>query len=848
MDVEIAKLSVRAKRETAPTNGTEAQAFQHQLTGDSVALWRILEVIADAIFIIGPAGRILLANQSAIDLFGYTREELLGQPVEVLIPESARKGHQAHRKAYAKDPAFRPMGADLDLKGLRKDGSQFPLDIQLSPLEMALGSAVVVTIRDITLRRKAQQTMMENEQRLRAVVDNFPCEIHLKDTEQRYLMVNRAFERTFDVRSEDVLGKKPVEVLSPEMASICRVHDQQILNGVARVFQEDERHDQDGIRTLLTTKFPILDSEGKVSGIGGIAQDISERKRFERALRQGERRYHDLYDNLPDIYFLVNLDGRVSAINRYGVEALKLSMPEVVGRQIWDLVCNSDRADFKVAINGVHRGIETVLEQKFRYRGIEGKKRWMHARIWLPVHGEQSLHVVWRDITEAQELAHELEHQASHDGLTGLVNRREFEVRLGRALKSVGNARPGHALCYLDLDQFKVINDTCGHLAGDEMLQVVGQLLDARLRQRDTLARLGGDEFGILMEHCSLDRAYEVMDEIRHLIEEHSFEWQGNAFRLGISIGVVPLTDETDSVAAAMSAADSACYSAKEAGRHRIQVYGARDAELIQRQEEMEWVARINRALDDDRLELYYQAIVPVDWSEPDEVADEGAHYELLVRMTLGNGDVAPPGLFLPAAERYHLIGRIDRRVLTKALDWLVAHPQLWSGIAQIGANLSGQSLGDPRFLEFAVERIKASGIPAEKLCFEITETAAIANLEHANRFIAQMKALGCCFALDDFGSGLSSFAYLKTLPVDYLKIDGLFVKDIVDDPINYALVSSINDIGQVMGKKTIAEFVENQEILDKLLEVGVDYAQGYHLGRPQPLDGLGQGGNKKGA
>ncbi len=436
------------------------------------------------------------------------------------------------------------------------------------------------------------------------------------------------------------------------------------------------------------------------------------------------------------------------------------------------------------------------------------------------------------DISERKRIEEKLSYQATHDALTGLINRHEFERRAERTISTAQAGKGEHALCYMDLDQFKVVNDTCGHSAGDELLRQLGHVLQDAVRNRDTLARLGGDEFGVLMEHCTLDQAQRVANELQHIVQDFQFFWEGQSFRIGVSIGLVAITETTPSLTELLKQADAACYMAKDLGRNRIQVYRPEDTELAQRYGEMQWVARINRALEENRFTLYAQSIVPLDKSTD-------KHYELLLRMVDEHGETIPPGAFLPAAERYNIMDKLDAWVVENAFALMASHPAFVEQIHFISINLSGQSLTNDTFLDLVIAQIKASKIDAGKICFEVTETAAISNLSAATTFISTLRGLGCRFALDDFGSGLSSFGYLKNLPVDYLKIDGMFVKDMVDDPIDRAMVKSINDIGHVMGMKTIAEFVENDQIKSMLTAIGVDYAQGYGIGKPQPFDEL---------
>ena len=425
-----------------------------------------------------------------------------------------------------------------------------------------------------------------------------------------------------------------------------------------------------------------------------------------------------------------------------------------------------------------------------------------------------------------------VQHLTYHDTLTGLLNRREFERRVASALEDAKLKRHQHTLCYLDLDHFKIINDTCGHLAGDELLKALTQHLLDSLKTHDNLARLGGDEFGILLEnHTPAQSQRFAKDLLRH-VNGFRFHWEGEVYEIGASIGLVQLDEDSDNLAKVLSAADVACYMAKEEGRNRIYTYQKDDQALSRCHSEMQMVSRITRALKEDRFRLYRQAIV--DLNAP----DARWHCEILIRMLDEEGDIIPPGDFLPAAERYFLMPNIDRWVIERVFR-LLAPSTPSSEMRQLKScsiNLSGASLSDDALLDYIGEQARLHGIDPARICFEITETAAIANFHQARRFIVELRAQGYSFALDDFGSGLSSFSYLKNLPVDYLKIDGSFVKDLTSDPIDYAMVEAINRIGHVMGIKTIAEFVENPAIAEKLLEIGVDLAQGYGIEKPRPV------------
>ena len=439
--------------------------------------------------------------------------------------------------------------------------------------------------------------------------------------------------------------------------------------------------------------------------------------------------------------------------------------------------------------------------------------------------------LVLHDMTQEQQYIANLSWQATHDALTGLANRREFEYRLELVLRNLGRQHGRHALMFLDLDQFKLVNDTCGHAAGDELLRHICTLLRTGLREGDTLARLGGDEFGILLENCPVEMAEKIAGGLRQAVQSLHFAWKGRPFMSTISIGLVHIHQAPVTLEALMRAADMACYMAKEKGRNRVQVYHVDDTELSLRFGEMAWVQRLHVALEDNRFTLYAQEITPLSG-----VQEGGGHVEILLRLQDESGRMVFPDSFIPAAERYGLMSSIDRWVVENVFKIISECSAQANGqpMAMCAINLSGSTIGDDDFLAFLHEQFDCYGVPPELICFEITETSAIANLGNAIRFINDLKTLGCHFSLDDFCAGMSSFAYLKHLPVDYLKIDGSFVKDMLDDPINRAMVEVINHIGHVMGKRTIAEFVESTQIEQALIEIGVDYAQGYIVQRPQ--------------
>ncbi|MES2352411.1 MAG: EAL domain-containing protein [Pseudomonadota bacterium] len=439
--------------------------------------------------------------------------------------------------------------------------------------------------------------------------------------------------------------------------------------------------------------------------------------------------------------------------------------------------------------------------------------------------------VVFRDVSRERKLTRQLSWNASHDALTGLINRREFEAQTAAALHSAKDEDHVHALLYLDLDQFKVVNDTCGHNAGDKLLQLLSKMLQLQMRDSDILARLGGDELGVLLPHCPADKALLIAESLRQSIRNFRFVQDERSFELGASIGVVEINRHSKSMTTLLIAADQACYLAKEQGRNRVHLYRESDLRMARRQGEMLWVSRLKDALEHNRFRLYAQPIVGS--GTPHKV-----HDEVLIRLQPAQGALILPGAFIPAAERYDMMTAIDRWTIGAVCRHMHSEPRdpTQPDPAHYSINLSGASLGDEGLHDYIVEQLDQHGIAAERICFEITETAAIANLTHAQAFIAGLKVLGCRFSLDDFGSGLSSFAYLKALPVDFLKIDGIFIRDIALNPVNRAMVKAINEVGHVMGIRTVAEYVEDEATLAVVRELGVDYVQGAAVGPLRPL------------
>lgn len=553
-----------------------------------------------------------------------------------------------------------------------------------------------------------------------------------------------------------------------------------------------------------------------------------------RALRGSEHRFRAIFEQAAVGMAQVARDGRILDANHALCEVLDYSKDELLARRYRDLVHPADweRARQKAASIVAGEIDHYIVEQ--RLLKARGNPIWVRLTVYTvtPPGGAPPYYlVIMEDVSESRRLSQELSYQATHDTLTGLYNRWAFEGHLTGALQRVRTEGAEHTLCFVDLDQFKFVNDTSGHFAGDHMLREVVEVFRATLSEGDVLARLGGDEFGIILENRDLDTAAIEAERIRQRLSDAEFIWQERRYSLSCSMGLVPILPSTPDAESLLRAADMACFLAKEQGRNRIYVSRENDEQLAKHRSQMEWLSRLRDALLEGRLFLDAQIIAPALASSLAE--QTSLRYEVLVRLRDEQGEVVPPGLFLPVAERFGSATAIDRWVIKEVFSQLMAHPEHLQRLDACHINLSGRSFDQPDFQEFVLTALDRHRVPANKICFEITETAAVNNLVAAVSFMEALGERGCRFALDDFGTGLSSFSYLRRFPVDYLKIDGVFVRDMATDETDLAMVRAINDIGQTLNKITIAEFVEDETVLELLCEMGVNYLQGFCIHRP---------------
>ncbi len=711
-------------------------------------------------------------------------------------------------------------------------------------LWLALGAllalAVAALAYALVLRRHLRRSVDRQQWTHHAwahAMDFLPDPMYVVDLDDNLVLANAAFYRQANKSAEQCLGQdiKSLIHLKPE--------DKPCPGCLARKERRDafftkEKHDHSnptGKPIEVTIRVVRNDRQEAIGILSGI-RDLSHLRATEEALFEQKERAQVTLNSIGDAVITTDVGGSVDYMNPSAEKLSGLSLATVRGRHCRDVFNLQDERSEQPVKDIVLRCLNTKSDHLFLDSNVliraDGAR--MAVNITAAAMHDRAgrttgVVIVLHDVTEMRSMTRKLNYQATHDSLTGLINRREFEVRLSQAIDGVVVDRGMHALIYLDLDQFKIVNDTCGHAAGDLLIRQVAELFQGRVRVADTLARIGGDEFAVLLLNCPLDRAVLIAEQILDDVRQLRFVWNDRSFGVGVSMGIVAIDQETAVDRDVLGKADAACYVAKGQGRNRLQVYCDGDDMLSRHRGNMRWVNEINAAFEEHRFLLYCQEIVSL------RNDGEAKHLEFLLRMRGPDGDIITPGQFLPAAERFGMIRAIDKWVVRAALAEIGAlHRQRRLGETMYSINLSGETLSDPVALQEICAQVAASGVPGRAICFEVTETAAISNLRQARKFIGELHGLGVRFALDDFGTGLSSFAYLKELSVDFLKIDGAFIRDITTDPVGYELVRTINQIGQLLQMQTIAEFVESAASLQALRDIGVDYAQGYYLSEPK--------------
>jgi diguanylate cyclase (GGDEF)-like protein/PAS domain S-box-containing protein len=832
--------------------------------------------------IISPENTFLQVNDAICDIFGHSITELSGMSVNNLVrPEDLPEANRLFNCIIAGEID----GYAAEQRGIRKDGNVISLSVSTECVRKDDGSIdhLVAFFQDISRRKTAELALNRSNRALRVLNECMRAIVHATSGQEMIDAVCRTITDVGGYRfawvgyAQSDAAKTIYPVASagyeagylknfftwnrngqrsdPAGDAIATGQPSVVRNLAEDTLYESLRNEalERGYRSAIALP---LNAGGQAFGalmiyaaeagvfddeefklLSSLADDLAFgilslhlRARQERpgpVSREAGELYRLVYEENPSLFLTLNDQGVIQTVNRRGAERLGYCTEELVGRTFVDLTHEADKTVAKERLrNWLARPADAQShEQRLVCR--DGSVLWLNvtARVLASGTGAGDIMIVGADIGETRKNTEALAYRATHDALTGLINRGEFEERLHKLLLSARTDNTQHALCYLDLDRFRMINDSYGHAAGDELLRQISGLLQGQIRQRDTVARLGGDEFAVLMAHCPLLRAEAIARQIMAAIDGFRFAWGGRSFRLGVSIGLVPISHLSGNVREILNEADRACYSAKDRGLNRLHIVGEDATDQAHKRGELRRLDEIRRALDDSGFVLNFQAIESLQNRK-----EERERCEVLLRLAGTTGDLLTPEAFMPVAERYGLAVYIDKWVVNRVFELIAGARQRGGHVPQFFVNLSGHSLGSNDLLEFILAQLNSLYVPPENICFEITETAAIASLTQAARFINVLRERGCYFALDDFGSGLSSYAYLKNLPVDYLKIDGFFVKGIASDPVNLAIVRSMHEIGKALGKQTIAESVEDAESLAAVRKIGVDYAQGNHI------------------
>jgi len=785
----------------------------------------LIPLMIDTLLVLYFSGRTGYFNGETIVVWGVL--ELLAIAGTLFFIKSFRQSLEPLKSISA---PYSPLGDELQL---RLESLQPQSNDELGVIAQQYAQLQ-------SYQHNAERRLLASEIELTNILDNMTDIFYQTNSQGEITRISKSIEKLMGYTVAEVMGSRMADhYVHPEQREIF-ISSLMENNGQVSNYITPLRHKDGRERMFSTAAHFIYDEDERISGIEGTSRDVTQLYNAQQSLREEKQRATITLEGIGDGVVTVDRDGIITYINPIAQQLSIIQSEELVG-MLFDIAFPiADESGINPLRELIHAQFDatddTVIYEKGLLNHADGTEFIIDITAGkLTDADEEILGFVYvlRDVTEAVLMHSQLNYQATHDALTGLINRNEFERRLIQSIHESRDYNTQNALLYIDLDQFKVVNDTCGHQVGDELLKQITSIMSNAGRESDTLARLGGDEFGLILSHCPIEKAYKIGEKLRKMIKDFRFVWDNKSFEIGASIGLVLITDGAQSSQDLMRAADSACYMAKENGRNRIYIYQDDDESLQKQHGEMNWIHRITKALENDQFMLYAQEIRPLNPNN-----EHPPHYEVLIRLLEESGEITPPMAFIPAAERYNLMPTIDRWVVKNTFAMLSRHiAESESNPIKLSINLSGQSLGDANFLSFIIKQLDKYQLPPELICFEVTETAAITNLTDAMSLFDELKKRGCAFSLDDFGSGLSSFNYLKNLPVDCVKIDGAFVKDMVADEVDRAMVESINRIGHLIGIQTIAEFVENEAIESLLKKIGVDFVQGYGIAKPKPLE-----------
>lgn len=811
---------------------TEYKDLIHEVEKSKEELDIILNNSADAIYRKDLFGRYVFINPAAAEMMNKTQEEILDHTDLELF------GDGINKKIRKADRDVLDSNKPLNFTTQYTDGNHDEwFNVSLSPAfgghNKTLG--VIGISKNITEQKQLEMELRQSNEQLLTILEGTNDAIYAKDLDGKYLFVNSACEKHTGRKASDIIGKTDEELFDSITCETIQAFDKKVIE-TNQIVVTDQCFGSSGNEAWFhSTISPAYSADGKLIGIIGNSRNMTDYQQTQEKLWQSESRYYSLYHDTPAIFLTLDSVGLVIEANAYGASKLGYDLEEIKNMSIYQIIPPEDKNSFKRDLQIALDNPGTLYQAERRYISKEGKIIWGKdfVRVVYDKHGNASIPILSENITEAKELHTELSFRDTHDTLTGFLNLDGFCNELHRAMELCKNKNITHVLYVVELDNFKLVNDALGHDAGDKLLILIGEELAKLTRERDILGRLGGDEFAVLMENTTQLEAEAFVESVLGTLGNYKFKHKEKLFNISVSIGVVVINSEIENVNSAINKVEHAVFSAKSLGKNRIHFYDEEDDEIKSREEELETITNINAALENDQFELHAQKVASLQ-SDRDL-----PFYEILIRMKGDGGKLISPGKFLPILEHNFLVYQLDAWVISHTFDWIHSNLSVLEKVSHFSINISGQSLSNESLLDMITNLFIKYRIPYEKICFEITETATVSNMSNALQFINTLRRHGCFIALDDFGAGLSSFRYLRDIPVDYVKIDGTFIRNITKNYSDYMLTQGIHSLVKDMGMRTVAEFVEDKDIINSVKKIGVYYAQGHYVHPPQELNSI---------
>jgi len=813
---------------------SDQKKLESQLQKYTSELDIILEYSTDAIYRKDLYGRYVFINKAGAAMMKLSPEQIIGHTDSELF------GEQVTKKIRKTDRTVIQKQTAQTLTSKYTEGDQeYWFNISISPAfnhEKKLIGLVGIS-KNITNLKQLELELREKNEQLITILESSNDAIFSKNLAGEYLFVNKACEAFIGKTAAELIGKTDNDIFPFEAAETIRALDKKVMASRESISTEECFGIKGNESWYYATISPAFSSQGDLVGVIGISRNMTEYRRTQEELWNSENRYHSLYHDTPALFITLDVNGDVVEANAYGAKRLGYTPEQLKNTSIYNIIPDEDKNIFRRNLQMALDNPGTLYQAERRYISKDGSIIWGKdfLRVVFDKNGNPSIPLLSEDMTTAKILTQELDYRDSHDPLTGLYNRTKFETYLDRALQTALNKNLTHVLFILELNDFKLVNESYGPKAGDNLLISIANLLSDHARERDIIARFGGDEFVVLIENSTIPEIEHNLDIILDAISHQDFKLAEKAYFVSASIGVVEINNSTTGISQSLTQAETAVFAAKQQGKNRFHIYDETDTVTKARKVELDALTNINIAIESDLLSIYVQKIAPVAQDQ------DLPAYEVLIRMIGPNGEIIPPNSFIPVLEHHRVAHKLDRWVIVHTFKWLSENRYILDQINYFSINLSGQSIGNEHLLDDINQLFIDYDIPHQKICFEVTETAAIAVLEQALDFLNTLRHFGCLIALDDFGAGLSSFQYLRELPVDYVKIDGAFIRNICENKADHMLTQGMIDLVRNLGMKTVAEYVENEDILAALTQMKVDAVQGYYITKPVPIDDIHQ-------